>query len=241
MRELESLSDEPAVRQNFVLHNTGNTNIHASTLSAPSSITDHEVDMDAAASTSSNVVPNSPQSILGSPNKDGGSKRLLNTFMDRNLLIKQCLRVESFDESVPTNTKTSSNPDSGKKRPRVVSGDAHNRTISWADIVENKSDNADQLNTESALDFEDSNGSSRGDKDVRKYLSPHVMPFYSDARNCLIKQGRQEIRNDFYRKCIDENIVIHELTITQSFPRVSHSTPMKRPAGLRKELILKLS
>ncbi len=45
------------------------------------------------------------------------------------------------------------------------------------------------------------------------------MPFYSDARNCLIKQGRQEIRNDFYQKCIDENIVIHELTVTPTLPQ----------------------
>ncbi len=62
---------------------------------------------------------------------------------------------------------------------------------------------------------------------MHKYLSPHLMPFYSDAKNCLIKQGRQEIRNDFYQKCIDENIVIHELTVTPILPQGISLDPKK--------------
>ncbi len=121
MRELESPLDEPTICLSVVsfANRTKNHDNRTPIVSGPSLNSD--VDIDATSFTSPKVVHNSIQGISGSPNKNGGTKSLLSSFVDRNLLIKQRLSVESFEENIPSTSTTSNNPDSGTKRPRVVS------------------------------------------------------------------------------------------------------------------------
>ncbi len=218
MRELETGSDEPTIRPSTVLPLNRTTTMHPASSTSPVAGPSTVDNMDATSSTSLKYVHEISREISGSPTNNGGTKSQLTTFQYRNSLIKQRLTVETFDKPIPTANNVNNNPDTGKKRPRIASGNTHNRVISWADIVENN-DNPQAQRTDPENDIEDTDVSSRGDKDVRKYLSPHLMPFYSQARNCLIKQGKQEIRNDYHQKCIDENIVIHELAVTPILPQ----------------------
>ncbi len=216
MRTLENGLNDAINRSSTLSSSTRTTN----TIITPiPTISDMDIESEAStsASTSSKVVRNTAQGMSGKTSQDGGTQSLLTNFRDQTLQIQHRLRVESFEEPITPVTATVTKADNVSKRPRTKSGDTHNHAVSWADIV-NAQDESDQP---SDLDtgFAETNVSSRGDKDVRKYITPQLLPFYSDARNCLIKQGRQEIRNDFYQKCIDEDIIIHELTVTPILPQ----------------------